>query len=82
MAKKKKGGAIRVVIGNQTYRLVTLRVEGTYEDRPEVNGFEVPAELLFLDDDDVSEITEGARFVTALLPISVIGEAPGEGEGG
>lgn len=55
------------------YRLVLLRVLDTYKDRPTVGGMEVPAEMLFIDDDDVCELADGDRFVTAYVPIKVFG---------
>lgn len=58
------------------YRLVIMRVLDTYDDRPQVSGMNVPAELLFVDDNDICEITQDDRFITAYVPVSVFGNAP------
>ena len=67
---------IQVMPNGDRYRLVVMRVLDTYDDRPEIDGFEVPAELLFIDDDDVVEIDDNDRFITAYVPESVFGKAP------
>ena len=75
--------AVYVDNKGDAYRLVLMRVLDVYEDRPEVGGMKVPAELLFLDNDDVCEISEEQgkdRFVTAFVPISVFGSAPKGGK--
>lgn len=76
MAKPKQQPTFIVMPDGSRYRLVVMRVEGTYEDRPRIAGMEVPAELTFVDDDDVCEISEGCRFVTAYVPESVFGKQP------
>ncbi len=76
MAKPRNLAPLLVAGDGTRYRLVLLRVQDVYEDRPPVNDMQVPAELLFVDDDDVVEITEGVRFVTAYVPESVFGPAP------
>ncbi len=73
--------ATRVQAGDgMFYRLVLLKVVGTYDDRPQVGGMEVPAEMLFVDDDDAVEIAEGDRFVTAYVPEVVFGPSPAKME--
>lgn len=57
----------------EVYRLVVLRVEGTYDDLPEVGGKPVPAELTYIDENRIVEIAEDCRFVTAYVPESVFG---------
>lgn len=70
-------GPPRIVFSNgEAYRLVVMRVEGTYDDRPKHRDKEIPAELLFLDDNDVTEVTEGARYITAYVPEVVFGKKP------
>lgn len=58
------------------YRMVLLKVVDVYEDRPVQLAGPVPAELLFLDDDDVVELEGGERFVTAYVPENVFGPPP------
>lgn len=60
----------------EVFRHVILRVLEEYDDRPMVNGKGVPAELLFLDDDDTVEYDEDTRFLSAFLSEKDIGPAP------
>lgn len=73
---EKKLKPLMIAADGERYRLVFMKVLDTYDDRPEVSGMKIPAELLFVDDDDVCEISGNERFITAYVPECVFGKAP------
>lgn len=75
----KKLRPLMIAADGSKYRLVILKVLDTYDDRPQVANMNIPAELLFVDDDDVVEISGDERFVTAYVPISIFG-MPSKGD--
>lgn len=72
---QKKLKELMIAADGSRYRLVVFRVQDTY-DYKKVGDAEVPAECLFVDDDQVVEISGGERFFTAYVPESVFGKAP------